>query len=97
MYYSNPAIQTEIRRRAKKGLVIFSTHGGQRAGERDVDDEEIFKCLQFGVLEGEDWDPSLQEATYRVVRKHSRETTLVVVVGLTDLHDIVVTTFFRGF
>lgn len=93
MYYHNPAIQSIIRKRAQKGLIIFSDHGEERAVIRDVDHEEIFRCLKTGILEGEDWDPSNQATTYRMAIKNGSTSKLVVVVGLTETHDVVVTTF----
>lgn len=93
MYYQNPAIQNEIRRRAKEGLVIFTLHGDEQAGERDIDDEEILKCLKSGTLESEDWNPEYQDKTYCMSKNHCLNSKLIVVVALSDTHDIVVTTF----
>lgn len=94
--YHNPAIQQEIRRRAKEGRVIFSHHGDERAAERDIDDAEILQCLKVGILQGEDWSASYQETTYRMAKASKAQQQLIVVVALSEEHDIVVTAFRRN-
>ena len=93
MYYHNPQVQHEIRNRAKNGLIIFTDHAREQAANRDVDDEEVWKCLKLGILEGEDWDSSHQEATYKMGIRCKANSKLYVVVALSDTHDIVVTAF----
>jgi len=55
MYYHNPDVQNEIRKRAKEGRVIFSDHGNEQSEYRDIEDLDILSCLKIGILEGEDW------------------------------------------
>lgn len=93
MYYQNPNVQHEIRKRAKEGLVIFTDHAREQAVDRDVDDEEVWKCLKIGILEGEDWNSSHQDTTYKMAIKCKANSKLYVVVALSDTHDVVVTAF----
>lgn len=93
MYYQNPAIQKIIRKRASDGLVIFTDHGEEQSDDRDVTDEEIMKCLKFGIIEGEDWNAKYQDTTYRMARKEGLHSKLIVVVALDATNDLVVTAF----
>lgn len=95
MYYKNPAVQAEIRRRAYEGHVAITDHARQREEARDIEDVEILKCLKQGCLEGEDWNPSHQETTYRMVINQGISVALVVIVALDETNDIVVTVFRR--
>jgi hypothetical protein len=95
MYYHNPDVQNEIRKRAKEGRVIFSDHGNEQSEDRDIEDLDILSCLKSGILEGEDWNAKYQETTYRMVKNHSLSSRLTVVVALIDSHDIVVTAFMK--
>lgn len=95
MYYHDPAMQAEIRRRAREGRIIITDHCRVREEDRDIEDIEIHRCLKNGVLEGEDWNPQYQDTTYRMGLKQGLTTTLVVVVALSDTHDIAVTVFRR--
>lgn len=91
--YNNPEVQQLIRSRARDGLIIYSDHGTDQADSREVDDEEIRKCLLNGILIGEDWNAEYQDTTYQMARGANLSSRLVVVVALTETHDIVVTTF----
>ena len=95
MYYHNPDVQNEIRRRAKEGCVIFSNHGVEQSQGRDIEDLDILRCLKSGVLEGEDWNATYQDTTYRMVKSHSLSSRLTVVVALSESCDIVVTAFMK--
>lgn len=90
--YTNPAVQSKIRKHAREGQVIFLDHAQAQMKERDIAEFEAMHCLKAGALEGEDWHPEHQETTYRMVaiRGGSR---LTVVVALDGTHDLVVTAF----
>lgn len=94
-YYSNPGIEREIKRRASLGFVTFSYHGDEQANARGIDEQQILHCLKSGTVIGEDWNSTYQSTTYRMRRQHPLNKHLIVVVGLDETDDVVVTAFWK--
>lgn len=90
--YTDSAVQSEIRKHAKEGRVIFLDHAQTQMKERNIAAFEVVHCLKAGALEGEDWNPEHQETTYRMVANRGGNR-LTVVVALNMTHDLVVTAF----
>ena len=98
MYYTPADATREIRRRIEIGGMQITIHATEQMADRDIDRNDVKKCLKHGSVISADFNAGHQDWTYRVSRRMNLQTTLIVVVALPDDDPInlVVTAFWEN-